>query len=378
MAAAASSSSAAAAAHVAHLPQPQAMSSSGHGRPTSPQEPLPFLISQVARSEANGRALLAQIASRSLTQQQRRLHHNKETIESTLLQRVKEKIDAQLAAKGIKDIITLSPDLTSIGRLLRLVYFIDNSGEWAGWEPIVRVAKHQERVERLPIELTGADVEGVGRRAVFDGRCEALRQLSLIQRHINIALERDDDGEERLGGSPLTIRTLQTLPAGHPFHNGLDPANPVCEDDGGNDYASVRDAVLCRMCSGGSEVADHLVYPHNDANARYHRLRQLLTQQPPVWNRHTISTFRQFALRGLGGVFFRVIVLHGDQPNHTFTAHIFIYSSSISAHAFLFTTERPVMGVGAARFTQTVRVVRKVMGADAQVAFGNRLDVAVD
>ncbi|CEM38959.1 unnamed protein product [Vitrella brassicaformis CCMP3155] len=407
MAAAASSSSAAAAADVADLPQPQvnegrthrdtkcatvprcgsSLSScwfilpvrqclSGHGRPTRPQELLPFLISEVARSGANRGALIAQIASGPLTQQQLLLHHNKETIESTLLQRVKEKIDAQLAAKGIEGIITLFPDLTSLDLLLDLVYIIDNSGEWAAWEPIIRVAKHQGRGGvTLPIELSSADVEGVGSRAVFDGRCEALRQLSLIGRHIGVTLERRSNGEERLGRALLVIRPLQTLPADHPFRNGYDEANPVCEFLG-DVYASVRDAVLDEMRHRGSPVAVQYVNPDNDA-PRYNRLRHLTIQQPPIWGRHTISTGHRVG----EGLFHRMIVLHGDQPGQTFETHITIIigSNPTFADASLYTTERPVDGKkGAARFPQTVKAVREVMGPDAERVFRNWLDIALD
>jgi len=42
-----------------------------------------------------------------------------------------------------------------------------------------------------------------------------------------MTLERDDNGEERLNGHLLTIRSLQTLPANSPFHNIFDPNNPV-------------------------------------------------------------------------------------------------------------------------------------------------------
>ncbi|CEM38964.1 unnamed protein product [Vitrella brassicaformis CCMP3155] len=284
---------------------------------------------------------------------------------------VKKQIDAQLVDKGLKDI--LSYDLPSVGHLLQLLCIIQHSGEWAAWEPIIRVAVHQGRGGgQLPIELGSADVEGVGSRAVFDGRCEALRQLSLIGRHLDTTLERDDDGEECLGGSRLTIRPPHTLPANHPFRNGFDPKNPVCRI-GASEFASVRDAVLDEMREGGSKVAAQLVYQFNDA-PRFNRLRQLATQPPPIWGCRTIST-RHWAV---AGSFFCLIVLHGDQPGQTFEAHIFIYSSPDHATASLWTTERPVDGrEGAARFPETVTVVQEVMGDDAVVAFGSKLDVSL-
>ncbi|CEL95955.1 unnamed protein product [Vitrella brassicaformis CCMP3155] len=290
---------------------------------------------------------------------------------------VKTQIDAQLVAKGLKNI--LSYDLPSVGHLLRLLHIIQQSGEWAATVPIVRVAVHQRRGGgKLPIELTSADVEGVGSRAVFEGRCEALRQLSLIQRHIGIPLERDSNGLERLDGHRLTIRPLLTLPANHPFRNGYDEANPVCQSDGiRNESASVRDVVLDRMGFGGSKVTDHRVQRHDPT--RYNRLRQLATQPPPIWGCHTISTNH---IRALGD-FNRMILLHGGQPDDTFEAHIYIYISSDTssdlADVYLYTTERPVIGVGAARFPETMRVVRQAMGADdIQVAFGSQLVVEVD
>ncbi|CEM01674.1 unnamed protein product [Vitrella brassicaformis CCMP3155] len=284
-------------------------------------------------------------------------------------------IDTQLTGKGLKDII--SYDLPSVGQLQRLLHIIQQSGEWAATVPIIRVAKHQGRGGgRLPIELDSADVYGVGSRAVFDGRCEALRQLSLIGHYVGVTLRRVN-GEERLGGEGLTIHTPDTLPADHPYRDGYDSANPVCQI-GICEYASVRDAVLLEMCWGGSVVADQLVLQDEDAPS-YERLTSLATQQPPVWKCHTIGTSHL----GLGTElerFYRVIVLHGDQPHHTlFEATIYIRSNPTFAHAFLYTTERPVDGKeGAATFPQTVRVARQLMGDDAVVAFGNQLDVAVD
>ncbi|CEM01660.1 unnamed protein product [Vitrella brassicaformis CCMP3155] len=284
-----------------------------------------------------------------------------------------------MVAKGIQNVVSYRvpwrarrDQLRPMDFLLRLLYVIEKSGDWAGWEAIVRMAKHRGLMGRLPIELTSADVEGVGSRAVVDGRCEALRQLSLIGRHLGVALQRDNKGEERLNGRLLTIHTLHTLPADHPFRDRYDPANPVCEFDGFA-FASIRDAVLYEMRYRGSEVADQYVYQHLDA-PRHNRLRELAHQQPPVWKCGTISTNHYAA-----GDRARVIVLHGDQPQHTFEAHLYIFGGSTFSHARLYTTERPVAGrMGAARFPQTVRVVREVMGADAQGAFGNQLAVAVD
>ncbi|CEM01722.1 unnamed protein product [Vitrella brassicaformis CCMP3155] len=251
--------------------------------------------------------------------------------------------------------------------LLRLLYTIEKSGEWAGWEAIVRVAKHRGLVGRLPIELGSAAVEAVGSRAVYHERCEALRQLSLIGRHLGVALERVD-GEERLGRYQVTIRSLQTLPANSPFRNMFDEANPVCHIDGA-DYASVRSAVLYQM-RWGRFVADQTVHQQNNAPS-YDRLRQLARQQPPVWHCHTVGTSHNAA----GGGRDRMIVLHGDQP---FEASIAIISYPDFARAILWTTERQVAGKeGAARIPQTVRVAQRVMGDDAQVAFGNQLDVAI-
>mmetsp|Transcript_35615 Transcript_35615/g.102340 ORF Transcript_35615/g.102340 Transcript_35615/m.102340 type:complete len:370 (+) Transcript_35615:114-1223(+) len=369
MAAAASSSSATAADrdHGAGLPLPQATSSSDQDRPTLSPPPLSsIVISKAAHLEDTRRALLSQIND----------DQDKESITSAVTQLVKEHIEAQLAAKGLEGIITLSADLTSLDLLLRLAYFIDKSGEWTATVPIVRVAKHQGRGGgQLPIELGSADVEGVSSRAVFDGRCEALRQLSLIQRHIGIPLERDSNGLERLGGRRLTIHTPQTLPANHPFRN--------YRFDDGDDYASVRDAVLDEMHWGGSEVAHQRgrrLHGNRHVNAtRFYRLRQLATQPPPIWGCHTISTNH---IRALGD-FNRMILLHGGQPDDTFEAHIYIYISSDTssdlADVYLYTTERPVIGVGAARFPETMRVVRQAMGADdIQVAFGSQLVVEVD
>jgi len=347
------------------------MSSLGQGRPTSPQELLPLLISKAARSNPTRRALIAQIANGPLTQQQLQLEHNKESITRTVVQRVKEHINRLLGDKGLEDIITVSTELTSLDLLLELAHFIENSGEWAGWKPIVRVARHKERVERLPIELVSADVEGVGSREVFDSRCEALRQLSIIGRHLGMTLERPSErrniGEERLDGHRLTIRPLENLPARHAFRDGFDPANPVCEYRG-DDFASICDAVLNWIRFGGSEVASHFVFQYNDP-AGYARVRDLANQQPPVWNCRTISTSHQAA-----GFSLRVIVLHGDQPKHMFQAHIDIYSNPHNTQARLYTTEPPVVGVGAGRFPQTVGAARQVMGAgDAQLVFGGLL-----
>mmetsp|Transcript_35612 Transcript_35612/g.102327 ORF Transcript_35612/g.102327 Transcript_35612/m.102327 type:complete len:384 (+) Transcript_35612:31-1182(+) len=301
---------------------------------------------------------------------------------------IKSQIDRLMVTKAINNIVSYRvprrvrrDQLRPMDFLLRLLYIIERSGEWAAMVPIVRVAKHLGRVERLPIELSSADVEAVGSRAVFDGRCEAMRQLSPIARHIGVRHE-NHDGEERWHGRPLTIYTPQTLLlVDHPFRNGFDPANPVCEYDGW-EYASLRDAVLDQMRYGGSVVADESSSRWENAT-RYNRLHSLSTQQPPVWDRRTISTSHRPALPsdsvsdlpfdhpGLGR-FDRVIVLHGDQPGHTFQAHLITCVGPDFVRAHFRTTEPPVDSeVGAARLPQTARVAREVIGADAETVFGS-------
>jgi len=129
----------------------------------------------------------------------------------------------------------------------------------------------------------------------------------------------------------------------------------------------------CRICVWESVhqvqmAASQFALPHENA-VRHARLRELTRQPPPVWNCHTTSTVHQpWAAEG----FHSVIVIHGDQPGHTFQAYVYVISASV----YLFTTERPVAGrEGAARFPLTVQVARQVMGADAQRLFGNKLDV---
>ena len=69
-----------------------------------------------------------------------------------------------------------------------------------------------------------------------------------------------------------------------------------------------------------------------------------------------------------------MIVIQGDQPDHAFEAHVMICGRPHHAVATLYTTECPVSGEeGAARFPQTVRVAREVMGADVEALFGDRL-----
>ena len=155
------------------------------------------------------------------------------------------------------------------------------------------------------------------------------------------------------------------------------------------------------MSFGGSEVASeiptHACYrrlvsqpkahtqephglPHSVIVISLSLQRQLARQQPPAWNCRTMSTSHRSDGPAPGAIG-RVIVLHGDQRGHTFEAHIFIgsYPTFPFAVAHLYTTERPVAGrVGATRFPETVRVVREVMGADAQVVFGNKVAIAVD
>ncbi|CEM04235.1 unnamed protein product [Vitrella brassicaformis CCMP3155] len=267
---------------------------------------------------------------------------------------VKTQIDAELAAKGLKGII--SYELASIGHLLRLLYIIQKSGEWEGWEPIIRVAKHQGRGGgKLPIYLDSGDVEGVGSRWVYDSRCEALRQLSLIGRHLGMALRRVK-GEELLGGHPLTIPTRRR-------RDRFDRANPVCVYQD-YEFASIRDVVLDNLRYGGTNVAFHNVVQQGHLT-RCNRLRFKL---------HTTSTGHSVGqlMRQHEG---RVIVLHGDQPDHSFKAHLHIiglYPDSVFAN--LYTTERPAAGQsGAARFPQTVQLVRQQLGTDVQLLFGNQL-----
>mmetsp|Transcript_16624 Transcript_16624/g.47345 ORF Transcript_16624/g.47345 Transcript_16624/m.47345 type:complete len:358 (+) Transcript_16624:194-1267(+) len=157
---------------------------------------------------------------------------------------LKPLINAELRTKGIDDIIDY--DLPSTGLLLRFLYVIRNSGEWEGWKPICRVAYHQGRFDGPKMVLRRGDVEGVGSRGLFDGRCMALRQLSLICRRLNsrgqrsMILDHTSDGHELLGGERLS------LPVPSRSWASFDRNNPVCEYMGGY-YASLRGAVLS-MC----------------------------------------------------------------------------------------------------------------------------------
>uniref|UniRef100_A0A7S1KHD4 Uncharacterized protein n=1 Tax=Vitrella brassicaformis TaxID=1169539 RepID=A0A7S1KHD4_9ALVE len=134
------------------------------------------------------------------------------------------------------------------------------------------------------------------------------------------------------------------------------------------------------MDHGGWEVANKMVYQFDDPQ-RCERLRVLASQPPPIWDCRSTST--STSSRWVARSFYRMILLHGGQPDDTFEAHIYIYISSDTssdlADVYLYTTERPVIGVGAARFPETMRVVRQAMGADdIQVAFGSQLVVEVD
>jgi len=162
-------------------------------------------------------------------------------------------IDRQIAAKRMQDLVSYHPNswesTLSLDLLQKILYIIQHGGEWSRWTPILRVAEQHGRVFwGLPIPLREKDFEGVGSRALFDGRCEPLRQFSLLWRHLqgdttlHMTLQRML-GEEWLDGYRLTIRTLQTLPADSSFRARFDETDPVCQL-GGNDYDSVRAAVL--------------------------------------------------------------------------------------------------------------------------------------
>ena len=152
-------------------------------------------------------------------------------------------IDRQMAAKRMQDLISYHPNwnwASSLDLLLKFLYIIQHGGEWARWTPILRVAeKHGRIFWGLPIPLREEDVHGVGSRALFDGRCEPLRQFSLLWRHLqgdttpNMTLQRML-GEEWLDGYRLTVRTLQTLPADSPFRARFDETDPVCQLGGEN------------------------------------------------------------------------------------------------------------------------------------------------
>jgi len=90
---------------------------------------------------------------------------------------------------------------------------------------------------------------GVGSRALFDSRCAALRQLSLIFWQLCELVTNDmqlvctSDGQELLGGERLNVCTLESLRYNSPFRASFDPDNPVCEYMS-KMYKSVRDTVL--------------------------------------------------------------------------------------------------------------------------------------
>jgi len=328
----------------------------------------------------------------SLGRLRRTCSHGRKHVDADLLEL---QIDNHLADKGIQHLIAY--DIGNAGLELRLLYIIPQGGDWAGWAaPLICIAKHRGReVRDLPIRLSRRDVSGVGSRALFDERCEALRQLSLICRHLNRRGEGDMTvkrayGNEHVGRDKVTIHTEESMEEGNPFRAAFDASDPVCEITRGlheyagwslharcECYASLRTLAVQKLCFGGgrtAKVAEAFASADSPTEAaRYDRMRALATQQPLVWNRHSVGTSRK------ADPFERIIVLHGDQAGHTFEAHILFSTTPSTAQAALYTTERPVAGKkGAARFPQTVQVALLVMGADAEVVFGDQLAVDVD
>ncbi|CEM10935.1 unnamed protein product [Vitrella brassicaformis CCMP3155] len=210
--------------------------------------------------------------------------------------------------------------------VLGLIYVLENGGLWERWAPLFWLGRSHGRISTLPATLSSDDLQKVGGKAVFNGRCEAVRQC-------------------------LTVYTEQTLPANHPFP--FDDRNPPVRM---RDVlsASFRDAVVrcMRDCRATRYVTTKFALPgHQD------RSRELVTQAPPIWG----CTIASSHVMPPGGPRQRVVVVCGDQPGDTFAAHIYLYLHGATASTALFTTERAQGGV---RKPMTVARVRQRLGND--------------
>ncbi|CEM20289.1 unnamed protein product [Vitrella brassicaformis CCMP3155] len=281
-----------------------------------------------------------------------------EAVSSTVEAALVADIDSIIRRNGLSGVIGFTPlrQSTSVRRpfrLIRLHYLMVTGGDWRGNMPLLRLAKSclpLGRVQQLPVELTGDDLQHVGSKAVIDSRPEAIRQYALFSHRLgdNMRLRR-----EMMGEYVVTVHTDQTVPA--EYRNRFDAADPPCRR-GGYDYSSFRGLIVDRMTGNpSSPVSSNRFHNGHPPSAECGRIDALTAQPPPVWDRRTIdySTI---------GTLYRLVVLHGDEEGDDFVASIRMIKwydgfASIS----LRTTELPRGGEGPAAFPRAVAKARNKM-----------------
>mmetsp|Transcript_39716 Transcript_39716/g.99414 ORF Transcript_39716/g.99414 Transcript_39716/m.99414 type:complete len:128 (+) Transcript_39716:459-842(+) len=96
---------------------------------------------------------------------------------------------------------------------------------------------------------------------------------------------------------------------------------------------------------------------------------ELVSQPPPVLNRHTIATK---CSNTLPVQHTREVFLHGDQASHDFAAYLHLEREGLLIEVAVLTTERAVRGErGPSRHPQTTRLMRDALTNEQfQMLFG--------
>ncbi|CEM09862.1 unnamed protein product [Vitrella brassicaformis CCMP3155] len=292
-----------------------------------------------------------------------------EAVSSALEAGVAADIDSIIRHDGLTGVIGYRQVRQSTGvrrlvrrlRLIRLHYLMVAGGDWRGSVPLLRLAKSCGRVKQLPIELTKNDLQHVGSKAVIDSRPPSMRQYALFSHRLSqrMRLTRDAGGGDEMGGDEVTVYTDQTVPAR--YRDRFDPDDPVCEY-GGVVYDGFRGMIIKSMAFGSSRLVSNRFYNGRPPSAECHRINVLLDQQPPLWDCRTIG-YHLHTPR-------RFVILCGDEEGDDFLAFIEMtkYTGHMypdgAADMYLYTTEAPQSGVGAAGSPLTVSIARNKMGDD--------------
>ncbi|CEM08987.1 unnamed protein product [Vitrella brassicaformis CCMP3155] len=268
-----------------------------------------------------------------------------EAVSSALEAALVGDIDSLIEKNGLTGVIGYAPLRRSVGarhlvrrlRLIRLHYLMATGGDWRGSEPVLRLARSCGRLQQLPIELTGGDLQQAGSKTVYLRRPEAIRQYGLYGHRLgdDMQLTLAADGREILGGwYAVGVHTRWTVPAR--YAAGFDPKDPPCICDG-DEYGTFRGLVVKRTCFGSSRRVRDEVWGRR--TAEYRRICALIAQQPPLWGCRIIDYTSRF------GSPYRFVILCGDKDGDEFTSTITVAKwGRQPAYIALQTSEEPQSG----------------------------------
>ncbi|CEL99348.1 unnamed protein product [Vitrella brassicaformis CCMP3155] len=224
--------------------------------------------------------------------------------------------------------------------LIRVLWLVENGGDWAGNAVILRVARRTGHVTSLPVTITATDLRRLASKRRYLSRPEALQQYSVYCQDLGMGMELTPGANGDRLQTDLTLHTADTLPPACPFAATFDATDPACERLNAL-YRFFRELCIDKMITYPLDEKHCFARPEHPGSHTYGRISALLDQPLPVWGCRTVDHILDGGYKAT-----RRIILSGDKADSTFAAFICLDKGKYfpGASLTLYTTERPQVG----------------------------------